>query len=148
MIRLTWLLARGLSSLPLGLFIGLLHTWLPLKSVCVCVCACLCVWVRKRENPRQKQHLFTTQTQKWYSIPSAIFLSLEPNHKVPGGTSGKEPACRCRRPGDVREVGLIPGLGRSPGGGHGSPLQYSSLENPMHSGAWQAAVHRIPKSWT
>ena len=40
--------------------------------------------------------------------------------------------------GDLREVGLIPGLGRSPGGGHGDPLQYSCLENSMDGGAWQA----------
>ena len=37
---------------------------------------------------------------------------------------------------DVRDVGSIPGLGRSPGGGHGNPLQYSCLENPMEGGAW------------
>ena len=43
---------------------------------------------------------------------------------------------------------LIPGLGRSPGGGHGNPLQYSCLENPMDGGAWWATVHRVPKSWT
>ena len=45
----------------------------------------------------------------------------------PGGASGKEPACQCRL--DEREVGLIPGLGRSRGGGHGNPLQYSCLES-------------------
>ena len=39
-------------------------------------------------------------------------------------------------------MGLIPGLGRSPGGGHGNPLQYSHLENPTDRGAWQATVHR------
>ena len=50
--------------------------------------------------------------------------------------------------GDVRDVGLIPGLGRSPGGGHSNPLQYSCLENPMDRGAWQATVHRIAKSQT
>ena len=38
--------------------------------------------------------------------------------------------------GDVREAGLIPGSGRSPGGGHGNPLQYSCLENPLDRGAW------------
>ena len=43
--------------------------------------------------------------------------------------------------GDIRVTGSIPGLGTSPGGGHGNPLQYSCLENPMDSGAWQAAVH-------
>ena len=50
--------------------------------------------------------------------------------------------------GDVREVGSVPGSGKFPGGGHGSPLQYSSLENPMHRRAWQATVHRVRKSWT
>ena len=40
-------------------------------------------------------------------------------------------------PGDARDLGLIPGLGRSPGGGHGNPLQYSCLENPMDRGAWR-----------
>ena len=40
--------------------------------------------------------------------------------------------------GDIREEGSIPGLGRSPGGGHGSPLQYSCLENPMDRRAWQS----------
>ena len=42
---------------------------------------------------------------------------------------------------NVRDVGLIPGLGRSPGGGNGSPLQNSCLENPMERGAWRATVH-------
>ena len=50
--------------------------------------------------------------------------------------------------GDIRDVGLIPGSGRSPGGGHGNALQYSCLENPMDKGAWLATVHRIAKSWT
>ena len=44
----------------------------------------------------------------------------------PGGASGKEPAANT---GDIRDTGLIPGSGRSPGGGHGNPLQYSCLEN-------------------
>ena len=57
----------------------------------------------------------------------------------PGGLVGKEPACNA---GDAGDVGLIPGLGRSPGGGHGNPLQCSCLENPMDRGAWQATVHR------
>ena len=50
--------------------------------------------------------------------------------------------------GDGRDVGLIPGSGRSPGGGNGNLLQYSCLENPMDRGAWQATVHRVAKSWT
>ena len=43
--------------------------------------------------------------------------------------------------GDIKDKGLIPGSGRSSGGGHGNPLQSSCLENPMDTGAWQATVH-------
>ena len=50
--------------------------------------------------------------------------------------------------GDIRDAGSIPGWGRSPGGRHGNPLQYSCLENPMGSGAWGATVHRTEKSQT
>jgi len=51
--------------------------------------------------------------------------------------------------GDIRDTqGSIPGLRRTPGGGHGNPLQYSCLENPMDRRAWQATVHRVAKSWT
>ena len=50
--------------------------------------------------------------------------------------------------GEVRETGSIPQSGRSPGGHHGNPLQYSCLENPMDGEAWQAMVHRVAKSWT
>ena len=48
--------------------------------------------------------------------------------------------------GDIRDIGLIPGSERSPGGGHDNPLQYSCLENPMDRGAWQATVRRVTKS--
>ena len=55
----------------------------------------------------------------------------------PGGASGKEPPTNAR---DRRDAGLMPGLGRSPGGGHGKPLQYSCVENPMDRGAcWTIA---------
>ena len=50
--------------------------------------------------------------------------------------------------GDIGDAGLIPGLGRSPGGGHSSPLQYSCLENPMDGGAWWATVQGAAQSWT
>ena len=45
--------------------------------------------------------------------------------------------------GNVRDAGLIPGSERTPGGGHGNPLQYSCLENPTDRRAWQAIVHRV-----
>ena len=47
-----------------------------------------------------------------------------------------------------RDVSSIPGLGRSPGGGHGNPLQFSYLENPMDRGGWGATVHSVTQSWT
>ena len=49
---------------------------------------------------------------------------------------------------DIGDMGSIPGSGRSPGGGHGNPLQYSCLENPMDRGACQATIHGVAKSWT
>ena len=50
--------------------------------------------------------------------------------------------------GDIRNAGLIPGSGRAPGGGHGNPLQFSCLENPMDRGAWWATVHGVMQSHT
>ena len=50
--------------------------------------------------------------------------------------------------GDIKDVGSIPGSGRSPGGGHGNLFQYSCLENPMDRGAWRATVHGVTKSRT
>ena len=47
---------------------------------------------------------------------------------------------------DARDMSSIPGLGRSPGEGHGNLLQYSCLENPMDRGAWRATVHRVAES--
>ena len=49
---------------------------------------------------------------------------------------------------DITDAGSIPGLGKSPGGGHGNPFQYSCLENPMDREAWWAIVHGVAKSWT
>ena len=50
--------------------------------------------------------------------------------------------------GDSGDMDLIPGSGRSPGGGKGNPLQYSCLGNLLDRGAWWATVHRVEKSWT
>ena len=58
----------------------------------------------------------------------------------PGGSDGKESAC------NAGDLGLIPGSGRYPGGGHGNPLLYSYLENSMDRGAWQAVVHGVAKT--
>ena len=48
--------------------------------------------------------------------------------------------------GDPRDLGYIPGLGRSPGGGNGNPVYYSCLENPMNRGAWRVTVHSVANS--
>ena len=59
----------------------------------------------------------------------------------PGDLDCKESAC------SMGELSLVPGPGRSPGGGHGNPLQYSCLGNPMEREAWWATVHGIAKRW-
>ena len=63
----------------------------------------------------------------------------------PSGSVVKESASNARV---AEDLGLIPGSGRSPRGGHGNPFQYSCLENPMDRGAWQATVHGVAGSWT
>ena len=50
--------------------------------------------------------------------------------------------------GDIRDMASVPGSGRSPGGGHGNPLQYPCLENPMDRGAWRATVRGVTESQT
>ena len=74
------------------------------------------------------------------------FLLMTMNHSgVSWWLSGKESACSA---GDIGDMGSIPGLGRSPGEGHGNPLQYSCLESLVNRGAWQATVHEVSKSQT
>ena len=50
--------------------------------------------------------------------------------------------------GDIRDMGSVPGSGRSLGGGHGNPLQYSRLENPVDRGAWRVPIHGVAQNWT
>ena len=64
---------------------------------------------------------------------------------LPRWLSSKESTCKARVAGDA---GSVPVSGRSPGGGHGNPLQYSCLGNPMDQGAWWATVHAVTKSQT
>ena len=80
-------------------------------------------------------------------VPSPL-LYLRPNYGggnedkgFPGGSEGKESAC-C-----VGDPCSMPGLGRSPGEGNGTPLRYSCLENPMDGGAWKATVHGVTESY-
>ena len=65
--------------------------------------------------------------------------------RFPGGTVVKNLPANA---GDLRDMGSIPGLGRSPEEGNGNPLQHSSLENPMDRGAWWATVHGVTEIQT
>ena len=78
------------------------------------------------------------------SNPLLPFLSLQGGHEgIPGGSVVRN------LPASAGDVGLIPGLGRSTGGGNGNPLQYSCLGNPMARGAWQAMPsQRVRPDWT
>ena len=78
--------------------------------------------------------------QNRLSVKFTIIKFQDP--ALPAGSDGKEFTCK------MGDLGLIPRLGRSPGGGHSNPLQYSCLENPMDRGAWWAMVHGVTKSWT
>ena len=91
----------------------------------------------KKSLQSEKKH------SKSASLAWLCFTSGEGS--FPGGTYGKEFTVSA---GDKRDMGSIPRLGRSPGGGHRNPLQYSWWGNPMDREAWQAAVHRVAKSWT
>ena len=73
-----------------------------------------------------------------------IYLVFYHTVWLPCWLSGKESVCKAGAAGDM---GSIPGVGRSLAGGHGNPLQYSCLENPMDREAWQAAVHRVTQHW-
>ena len=64
--------------------------------------------------------------------------------EIPGGANGKEPTWQCRR---CQRCRFHPWVIRSPKGGHGNPLQYSCLENPMDREAWWATVHSVAKNW-
>ena len=72
-----------------------------------------------------------------HTVPCCLSTALG----FPGGSEVKASVCH------VGDLGQIPGLGRFPGEGHGNPLQYSCLENPMDRGAWRATVHWVAKSW-
>ena len=86
----------------------------------------------EKEHPSQAGMLISEQI---------IFPSLSSTLSSCSSDS-EESAC------NTGDLGFIPGSGRSPGEGHGNPLQRSCLENPMDRGAWRATVHGVAKSWT
>ena len=101
--------------------------------------------MQKKKNPSffRNQKDGGVNPLGWKTICKPGFVQVESQTGgFPGGSDGKESAS------NVGNLGLIPKLGRSPGEGNGYPLQYSGLGNSMDSGAWQAIVHRVTKSWT
>ena len=88
-------------------------------------------------------------TNEYYEIPGCNKIGgetcktkMNTVYTLSDSSADKESACN---PGDP---GSIPGSGSSPGKGHGNPLQYSCLENPIDRGAWWGTVQRVAKSWT
>ena len=104
----------------------------------------LCIALSQSNLTISKYYVYWSLIQKYQSIPRNLSYKNKGisslNKGLPGGSDGKETAR------NVADLGWIPGLGRYPGGGHGDPLQYSSLVNPMDRGAWWATVHGVTKS--
>ena len=86
--------------------------------------------------------LWTSLFSSFINFKQRIYHGVDITHWDFQRYSGKESTCQFRR------CKLIPGLGKSPGGGNGNPIQYSCLENPLARGAWWATVHRVSESWT
>ena len=86
------------------------------------------------------------ECERLYSSVNHLYMrDSSQGKRFPGGTMVKNSPANAR---SAREAGSIPGLGRSPGGGNGHPLQYSCLENPMDRGAWWASVHGVAQRQT
>ena len=88
------------------------------------------------------EHLQFQKAPRWCWCRSSRFKSVLYLLGFPGDSGVKN------LPASIGDAGSVPGLVRSPGGGHGSPLQYSCLENPMDRGALQAKVHQVTKNRT
>ena len=89
-------------------------------------------------NCLQLSVVYLHQVAKYKNIYTYLLYTQVASRRL----SGKESAC------NAGNLGLIPGSGRSPGGGHGNPLQYSYLEKPMDRGVWQATFHKVVRSQT
>ena len=144
LLPLTYVLC---ARMPSGLWAGGL--------LCVCVCArvrtCVCVCVCQGKDPQAsvcRGRVPTPCPTPLTTFPCLDMMNIckeqglqirSLSQGFPGGSDGKESAH------NAGDVGSIPGLGRSPGEGHGNPLQYSCLENPKDGGEWWATIHGVAK---
>ena len=135
--------AGRLSSLPLGLVQAprrlTTFRWLPM-------------WIRILSSDiraRCSLAVAPSGSNMGALLGSRLHLAPDPGPEYPfvlaTSSDGKESPYNA---GDTGVPGLIPGSGRSPGGGNGYPFQYSCLENSMDRGAWRGTVHEVAKSWT
>ena len=133
------------------------------KAGGICSYTSCCIWRKLEQNMREQlwkgdKQLMPPFGPKWrdnmtstlsncsqsFQLASLKLILLLKNYSFSDGATVKNP------PGYARDVGSIPGLGRSPGVGNVNPLQYSPLKSPRRGawGAWQATVHRVTKSRT
>ena len=89
----------------------------------------------RRKSRKIRSYLHRAPVWVWICLPLGF----------PGGSVDKESTCNAR---NAEDLGSIPGSGRSPGGGHDNPLQYSYPENPIDRGDWWAIVHRVTTGQT
>ena len=103
------------------------------------------IWKPRRARSTQSCRLCRDSSPRMRKVRSSRQEGFEGKRGMAdftGGASGKESTC------SAGDLGLIPGLGRSPGGGKGNPRRYSCLVDPIDRGAWRAMVHRVAKSQT
>ena len=154
MIKVRWQFSHCLKASPDHVLPYGLHLDRPLPSPRSYHWQSLPIYNMKRIHPRKNYK----RIARWFSqLAQKINLKTEKEprecHKkqsfiwrgFPGGASGKEPACQMRKD---RRPGFDPWVRKIPGGGHGNPLQYSCLQNPMDRGAWRATVHGAAESDT
>ena len=111
-----------------------------IKWIHTCYIKCL-----EQGLAHNKHYLGVCNYTKVHATSLGTWREIQWFKSFPGVTSGKESTCQCRR---RKRHWFDPWVGKISGGGHGYPLQYSYLENPMDRGAWWATVHGVTKVWT
>ena len=127
---------------------------IPQKDESFITCICTQVFCRLFYELSLHASYLSCEVLLW-TVPQRLWICslswgiVSPNHKYVVFDWASQVVLEVKNPpASEGDADSIPGSGRSPGRGHGNPLQYSCLENPMDSGAWQATVHGVAKSWT